>query len=192
MADTQPIGELEQLILLAILRLGPEAYGLSIARELESHAGRRLSRGALYTSLDRLETKGFLRWRLEPGGPERQALPKRVYSVLPSGVSRAALVAAHPPPDVAGARPRAQGAIVTRPPRFFDWLLRRSLPPGHDGDSIRGDLLEELAPAGQHSGRADFDSGSTSCPLLRSTAFRRAPQVATNHGDTRWKLSLRI
>ena len=87
MADTQPIGELEQLILLAILRLGAEAYGLSIARALESHAGRRLSRGALYTSLDRLETKGFLRWRLEPGGPERQALPKRVYAVLPSGVS---------------------------------------------------------------------------------------------------------
>jgi PadR family transcriptional regulator PadR len=87
MPNAQPIGELEQLILLAILRLGPEAYGLSIARELEAQAGRRLSRGALYTSLDRLETKGFVRWKLEPGGPERQALPKRVYSVQPRGVS---------------------------------------------------------------------------------------------------------
>jgi PadR family transcriptional regulator PadR len=87
MADPQPIGELEQLILLTILRLGPDAYGLSIARELEAQAGRHLSRGALYTSLDRLETKGFLRWKLEPGGPERQALPKRVYSVMPRGVS---------------------------------------------------------------------------------------------------------
>jgi PadR family transcriptional regulator PadR len=87
MADPQPIGELEQLILLAILRLGPDAYGLSIARELDSQAGRRLSRGALYTSLDRLEAKGFVRWKLEPGGPERQALPKRVYSVLPRGVT---------------------------------------------------------------------------------------------------------
>lgn len=87
MADTPPIGELEQLILLAILRLAPGAYGLSIARELEAHAGRRLSRGALYTSLDRLEAKGFLRWKLEAGGPERQSLPKRVYTVLPRGVT---------------------------------------------------------------------------------------------------------
>jgi PadR family transcriptional regulator PadR len=82
-----PLGELEQLILLAILRLGPDAYGLSVARELEALAGRRLSRGALYTSLDRLETKGLVRWKLETGGPERQGLPKRVYTVLPRGVS---------------------------------------------------------------------------------------------------------
>lgn len=87
MSDIPPLGELEQLILLAILRLGADAYGLSVARELEAHAGRRLSRGALYTSLDRLEAKGLLRWRLEVGGPERQALPKRVYTVLPRGVA---------------------------------------------------------------------------------------------------------
>lgn len=87
MADATPLGELEQLILLAILRLGADAYGPSIARELESQAGRRLSRGALYTSLDRLETKGYLRWRPESGGPERHGLPKRVYTVLPRGVS---------------------------------------------------------------------------------------------------------
>src|SRR5919106_6670855 len=87
MAETTPLGELEQLILLAILRLGPEAYGLCIARELEAQAGRRLSRGALYTTLDRLEAKGWVRWKLEAGGPERQALPKRVYSVPPRGVA---------------------------------------------------------------------------------------------------------
>ena len=87
MPDTPPIGELEQLILLAILRLGPEAYGLAIARALEAQAQRRLSRGALYTSLDRLEMKGFLRWTLEPGGPERQALPKRLYVVQPRGIA---------------------------------------------------------------------------------------------------------
>jgi PadR family transcriptional regulator PadR len=87
MSDAPTLGELEQLILLAILRLGPEAYGLSIARELEAQADRRLSRGALYTSLDRLESKGLVRWRLEAGGPERQALPKRVYAVLPRGVA---------------------------------------------------------------------------------------------------------
>ncbi len=86
MGDVPPLGELEQLVLLAVLRLGSDAYGLSIARELEAHAGRRLTRGALYATLDRLEAKGFLRWKLEAGGPERQSLPKRVYTVLPRGI----------------------------------------------------------------------------------------------------------
>ena len=87
MSQDPTLGELEQLILLAVLRLGADAYGLSIARELEAQAGRRLSRGALYTSLDRLEAKGLVRWRLEPGGPERRSLPKRVYAVQPRGVA---------------------------------------------------------------------------------------------------------
>ena len=87
MADTPVLGELEQLILLAILRLGSDAYGLSVARELESYAGRRLSRGALYTSLQRLEAKGFVRWRNETGGPAREGIPNRVYTVTPRGVT---------------------------------------------------------------------------------------------------------
>ena len=87
MAATQPLGELEQLVLLTILRLGSDAYGLAIARELETQAGRRLSRGALYTTLDRLETKGLLRWQLEPGGPERQGLPRRIYSLMQRGIA---------------------------------------------------------------------------------------------------------
>jgi PadR family transcriptional regulator PadR len=82
-----PLGELEQLILLATLRLGGDAYGVSIARELEAHAGRRLSRGALYTSLERLELKGLVRWKLEAGGPERGGLPRRVYAVTTRGVA---------------------------------------------------------------------------------------------------------
>jgi DNA-binding PadR family transcriptional regulator len=93
MPDPIVLGELEQLILLAILRRGSDAYGLAIARELEAHAGRRLSRGALYTMLDRLETKGLLRWRSETGGPERQGMRKRVYAVTPRGV--AAVRASH-------------------------------------------------------------------------------------------------
>ena len=92
MATPTPIGELEQLVLLAILRLGPAAYGLSIARELERGAERRLSRGALYTTLDRMETKGLLRWKPEAGG-ERRGLPRRCYVVSARGV--AALRASH-------------------------------------------------------------------------------------------------
>lgn len=87
MAAPAPLGELEHLVLLAILRLGPEAYGLSIARELEREAGRSLSRGALYTTLDRMETKGLVRWKSEPGGSERRGLPRRVYSVSARGLA---------------------------------------------------------------------------------------------------------
>jgi PadR family transcriptional regulator PadR len=87
MASPAPLGELEHLVLLAILRLGPEAYGLSIAREPEPEAGRALSRGALYTTLDRLEIKGLVRWKSEAGGSERRGLPRRVYSVSARGLS---------------------------------------------------------------------------------------------------------
>jgi DNA-binding PadR family transcriptional regulator len=81
------LGEFEQLLLLAVLRLDADAYGLDIARELEARAGRSVSRGALYTSLDRLEDKGLLRWRVAAGTPARNGLPRRLYSVTPAGVT---------------------------------------------------------------------------------------------------------
>ena len=86
MPDRSSLGEFEQLVLLAVLRVGADASGVTIARELEDAAGRRVSRGALYTTLDRLETKGLLRWKLAPGGPERHALPRRAYRVTPRGM----------------------------------------------------------------------------------------------------------
>jgi PadR family transcriptional regulator len=87
------LGEFEQLVLLAILRLGAEASGVGIARELEARADRRVARGALYTTLDRLEDKALLRWRVAPGGEDRARLPRRLYSVTPRGL--AAVRAAH-------------------------------------------------------------------------------------------------
>jgi PadR family transcriptional regulator len=84
------LGEFEQLVLLSVLRLGQAdggvASGAAIARELEEQAGRRVSRGALYTTLDRLEGKGLLRWKIATGGPERGALPRRAYTVTPRGM----------------------------------------------------------------------------------------------------------
>lgn len=86
MSDPAYLGEFEQLVLLAVLRLGAEASGVAIAAELETQAGRRVSRGALYTTLDRLEQKGLLRWKLAHGGAERNALPRRSYAVTPRGM----------------------------------------------------------------------------------------------------------
>lgn len=84
---TQTLGEFEQLLLLAILRLDTGAFGADISRELERRAERRVSRGALYTSLDRLEQKGLIRWTLAAGTPERDGLPRRCYAVTPTGVA---------------------------------------------------------------------------------------------------------
>lgn len=79
-------GELEQMILLAILRLDDEAFALSILRELDREAGRTLSRGALYKTLDRMESKGWVAWRREATGPDRGGHPRRRFAVTPAGI----------------------------------------------------------------------------------------------------------
>jgi PadR family transcriptional regulator, regulatory protein PadR len=81
------LGEFEQLLLLTVLRLGSEAYGADIARDLDERAGRSVSRGALYTSLDRLEGKGLVGWKAASGTPARNGLPRRAYAVTPAGVA---------------------------------------------------------------------------------------------------------
>ncbi len=80
------LGEFEQMVLLAVLQLGDTAHGPSISHELEGKAGRRVSRGALYSSLDRLEGKGFLRWQVEAATSDRGGHPRRCFEVTESGV----------------------------------------------------------------------------------------------------------
>jgi PadR family transcriptional regulator PadR len=84
---TTYLGEFEQLLLLAVLRLGAEAHAPDIARELEMRAGRTVSRGHLYTTLDRLADKGLIRWKLAPGGAVRDGLPRRLYTVTSAGLA---------------------------------------------------------------------------------------------------------
>jgi DNA-binding PadR family transcriptional regulator len=81
------LGEFEQLLLLAVLRVGSDAFAPDVARELEARAGRSVSRGHLYTSLDRLEDKGLLRWKVAAGTAVRDGLPRRAYTVTPAGVA---------------------------------------------------------------------------------------------------------
>src|SRR5438874_2059840 len=81
------LGEFEQQVLLVIARLGAEAFGPDVGRELEARAGRRVSRGALYTTFDRLEDKGLIRWRTVPGTEARDGLPRRLYTVTAAGVT---------------------------------------------------------------------------------------------------------
>jgi PadR family transcriptional regulator PadR len=87
MARQANLGEFEQLVLLAILRLPDEAYGVSIRTEIADQTGRRVAPGALYTTLDRLEDKGLVTSCLGPPSPERGGRAKRYYEVTVSGTS---------------------------------------------------------------------------------------------------------
>ncbi|HUP23733.1 MAG TPA: PadR family transcriptional regulator [Thermoanaerobaculia bacterium] len=79
------LGEFEQLVLLAVMRSGTQPYALQISREIENAGGRAISRGALYRTLDRLEGKGFVRFSVEPGGPERGGHARRRFAVTSAG-----------------------------------------------------------------------------------------------------------
>jgi len=81
----QTLGELEQTILLAVLRLGDEAYGVSIRREIARCTRREVAPGALYTTLDRLEQKAIVEARNGDPTPERGGRAKRFYNLTPKG-----------------------------------------------------------------------------------------------------------
>lgn len=79
------LGETEQVVLFAIVRLDGEAHGAVIVEEIEERTGRRISPGALYTVLDRLETKGFVDSWIGDSTPERGGRRRKVYRILPGG-----------------------------------------------------------------------------------------------------------
>ena len=80
------LGEFEQLVLLALVRLGKEGYGMTVRRELEATSGRSVSIGSVYTTLDRLETKGFLSSKHGEPEPIRGGRAKRTFTVEPEGL----------------------------------------------------------------------------------------------------------
>ncbi|MCZ6918103.1 MAG: helix-turn-helix transcriptional regulator, partial [Gemmatimonadetes bacterium] len=81
----QTLGEFEQLILLALVRLGEDAYGVSMRREIEHRTGRAISAGAIYTALERLGRRGFVTSRLGDPTPQRRGRPKKFYRLEPAG-----------------------------------------------------------------------------------------------------------
>lgn len=86
MAAATPLGEFEQIVLLAILRLGEQAYGVSIRAEIALCTERRPTPGALYTTLDRLEEKGLVTSRLGDPTPLRGGRAKRYFTASASGL----------------------------------------------------------------------------------------------------------
>jgi PadR family transcriptional regulator PadR len=90
MKNSPSLGEFEQVVLLAILRLGKRAYGVTIRSEIATHTGRNPAPGALYTTLDRMEDKGIVRSWLGEATAQRGGRAKRYFALTKAG--HAALV----------------------------------------------------------------------------------------------------
>jgi DNA-binding PadR family transcriptional regulator len=88
MAPNSFLGEFEQMLLLAILRKGEDAFAVEVRRELAHRAGRTVTRGAFYTTLDRLHAKGYLTWTTRPVEDSRGGRPQRHFDVTPDGIEQ--------------------------------------------------------------------------------------------------------
>jgi DNA-binding PadR family transcriptional regulator len=81
------LNDVELLILLALLRLAPDAYGVPIAREIEARAGRRIALGTVYAVLERLESAGLVASNLGDSSPERGGRARRYFQVTAEGLA---------------------------------------------------------------------------------------------------------
>jgi DNA-binding PadR family transcriptional regulator len=87
MSSTDYLGEFEHIVVLALLRLGERAYGVTVRQEIEFRTKREVSIGAVYATLDRMETKGYVKSRLGDPTPERGGRSKRFFRVTAKGVA---------------------------------------------------------------------------------------------------------
>jgi len=80
------LGTFEQAVLLAVWKLAAEAYGRAVLRAVMTSLARETAAGAVYATLDRLEQKGLLASRMEPGTPVRAGRPRRYYRLTAAGI----------------------------------------------------------------------------------------------------------
>ncbi len=93
MPDAPLLGSFEQIVLLAVARLGADAYGMRVRRDLSERTGRDVNIGAVYATLSRMEAKGLVGVAESAGGSDRGGRMRKTYHLLPAGV--AALRSAH-------------------------------------------------------------------------------------------------
>ncbi len=79
------LGAFEEIVLLALVHLGDNAYGMTIRREIEDRSGRTVSIGAVYSTLDRLESKGLVSSAYSNGSEARRGRAKRYFKLEPEG-----------------------------------------------------------------------------------------------------------
>jgi PadR family transcriptional regulator, regulatory protein PadR len=86
MTERTYLGEFELMLLLAVVHLGEEAYGVPISHELERNRGRDVSLGSIYAALERLEAKGLIESSLGDPTPERGGKAKRYFTITKEGL----------------------------------------------------------------------------------------------------------
>src|SRR5438046_5569627 len=89
MSDHTYLGGLELTVMLALLRLGEDAYGVPISREIEQQSGREVSLGSVYATLERLEGRGLVSSHLGKPTAERGGKAKRYFRVTQNGLRKA-------------------------------------------------------------------------------------------------------
>jgi PadR family transcriptional regulator, regulatory protein PadR len=88
MSNSKFLGEFEILVMAALVRLGDNAYGVSIISEIERRAGRKVTVGALYATLTRLEQKNYVQARMGEATAERGGRAKRYFHVTAEGAAQ--------------------------------------------------------------------------------------------------------
>lgn len=104
------LGEFEEIVLLAILHLGDNAYGMTIRQTVEEASKRTISIGAIYTTLERLEQKGFVSSRQGEATPERGGRAKKYFKVEGAGIQ--VLADVERVRDLLRRRPQSAGGAV--------------------------------------------------------------------------------
>jgi PadR family transcriptional regulator, regulatory protein PadR len=111
MGNREFIGQHELMVMLAVLRLGREAYGVPIAAEIAQRTGREMLQGSVYAILERLESKGLVRSRLGEATRQRGGRAKRYFALTAEGVrevreaQRALEALWQDPAETSGAKP---------------------------------------------------------------------------------------
>jgi PadR family transcriptional regulator PadR len=117
MTSRSYLGEFELMLLLAVVHLGDEAYGVPISRELEAHRGRDVSLGSVYAALERMEAKGLVVSTLGDSTPERGGKAKRYFHITREGLRQVERARDAPGSHraMANTRPRMGNAHGGRP-----------------------------------------------------------------------------
>lgn len=87
MGKTGALGSFEEMVLLAVVQQGDDAYAVTIRREIAERSGSEVTMGSVYATLDRLETKGLVSSRTDAEPDGRRGRPRRYYRVTPAGAT---------------------------------------------------------------------------------------------------------
>ena len=126
MTKRDQLGNFELMVMLVLIRLGDNAYGVPISEELEKRTGRDVAIGSVYAALERLEDKGFVTSELGEPTAERGGRAKKYFHVTARGLEGSARDAAGAGEAVAGVAgaARREGMNRNQPPTIAKWLLR--------------------------------------------------------------------